>query len=69
MREGDNAYHLAEVFARAMKLDKSYIKKLALLIQMQVKDYNRQHSLEATAARKRGTAFDFGPLSGAPTDR
>eukprot|EP00698_Gefionella_okellyi_P003828 TRINITY_DN13553_c0_g1_i1.p1 TRINITY_DN13553_c0_g1~~TRINITY_DN13553_c0_g1_i1.p1 ORF type:complete len:761 (-),score=210.73 TRINITY_DN13553_c0_g1_i1:24-2306(-) len=53
VREGDNAYHLAEIFAKAMKLDRQYVKKLALLIQMQVKEYNKHHSSASAEQKKR----------------
>lgn len=55
VREGDNAYHLAETFARAFKLERPYVKKLALLIQMQVKEYNKQHGSAAQEQKRRGT--------------
>jgi hypothetical protein len=51
VREGDNAFHLAEVFARAFKLDRSHIKKLALLIQQQVREYNKTHQVRAPSVR------------------
>eukprot|EP00762_Andalucia_godoyi_P002347 ANDGO_07632.mRNA.1 Ras-related protein RABA1c len=40
VREGDNAYTLAETFVRAFRLEKSFVRKLAALIQTRVQEFN-----------------------------
>jgi hypothetical protein len=39
VREGDNAYVLADTFVRAFRLDRSFVRKLAALIQTRVQEF------------------------------
>eukprot|EP01028_Stygiella_incarcerata_P008655 TRINITY_DN383_c0_g3_i1.p1 TRINITY_DN383_c0_g3~~TRINITY_DN383_c0_g3_i1.p1 ORF type:complete len:836 (+),score=234.99 TRINITY_DN383_c0_g3_i1:370-2877(+) len=53
VRDGDNAYQLAEAFVRAFHLDRSNVGKIATLIQLKVAEYGSQ-VLKKSPAKQRG---------------
>ena len=53
VKEGDNAFHLAELFVRAFHLPQSTIRRLAALIQQRVRDYVESQDSQASSERRK----------------